>query len=314
MIWGEFPVLTMRVQASAHTLRHRVPHRLRPTTIQGHFFRLCARLSAPCCLLLLSLLLGLTAASAQARSKKPPKVDDTTPSSHSATGATDTSPPATASTSPSGPTGQAVPATASTSARPASATPTTAGQSTTVTADPPSTPAATRLAKGEVDAAKAQAGSHFQAGRYRDAAELLLRVYDADAQPIYLFNAGQAFRKGDLPLEAKTTYERFLSVAPDHKLAPEVRGYVKDMDALLATQAKAREISLELDKEKAEAQFARQALLQERTKPVYKRPLFWVLLGAGVLVTATVVGVLGWSVSVSRSDLGTQTVRAPPAN
>ncbi len=139
----------------------------------------------------------------------------------------------------------------------------------------------------------------------------MLRVFEADPQPLYLFNAGQAYRKGDLPSEAKATYERFLDVAPSHKLAPEVRGYVKDMDTLLATQKKAKEISLELDKEKAEAQFARQALLQERSTPIYKRPLFWGLMGTGLLVVLGGVAVTVATISAGRSDLGTQIVKLP---
>lgn len=188
----------------------------------------------------------------------------------------------------------------------------TPASATTAATSPEAKPApAAPLAKGEIDGAKAQAGAHFQAGRYRDAADLLLRVFEADPQPLYLFNAGQAYRKGDLPGEAKATYERFLDVAPNHKLAPEVRGYVKDMDTLLATQKKAKEISLELDKEKAEAQFARQALQQERSTPIYKRPLFWGLMGTGLLVVLGGVAVTVATISAGRSDLGTQIVKLP---
>ena len=63
---------------------------------------------------------------------------------------------------------------------------------------------------------------------------------------------GPSVSKGDKPREAKAAYEQFLTVAPQHKLAPEVSGYIRDMDTILSTQKKAQEISLELDKEKAE--------------------------------------------------------------
>lgn len=168
-----------------------------------------------------------------------------------------------------------------------------------------------KLGKQDIEAARAQASAHFQAGRYADAAEMLLRVFETEPQPLYLFNAGQAYRKGEKPREAKATYERFLEVAPTHKLAPEVRGYVKDMDALLLTQQKAQQISLELDREKAEADFARRALLQERSKPLYKQPVLWVLLGGGVLAVLTGLGVAGYFSAVSQSDLGTQAVVLP---
>ena len=256
---------------------------------------------------LLSVALALWLPSAAAKSRKPsqPTAAPAPAASGGSTGtATTSTPPASGS-----------PGTASSVASPSAAPPapaSTPAPSSAAAATPDSQPApAAPLAKGEVDAAKTQAASHFQAGRYREAAELLLRVFDADRQPLYLFNAGQAYRKGDLPNEAKATYERFLDVAPNHKLAPEVRGYVKDMDTLLATQKKAKEISLELDKEKADAQFARQALLQERSTPIYKRPLFWGLMGTGLLVVLGGVAVTVATISAGRSDLGTQIVKLP---
>ncbi len=166
-----------------------------------------------------------------------------------------------------------------------------------------------KLSKAEIDEVKAQASAAFQAGKYTEAAEILRRVYESDPQPLYLFNAGQAYRKGDKPREAKAAYEQFLSVAPQHKLAPEVSGYIRDMDTILSTQKKAQEISLELDKEKAEATFARQALQQERSTPIYKKPLFWATVAGGVVIVAT-AGLIVFGIQAQGfSDLGNRKVK-----
>lgn len=167
---------------------------------------------------------------------------------------------------------------------------------------------ARKLNKAEIEEAKTQASAAFQSSKYSEAAEILLRVYESDPQPLFLFNAGQAYRKGDKPKEAKAAYEQFLQVAPKHKLAPEVQGYVRDMDALLASKKQAQEISLELDKEKAESRFVKQALDRERS-PIYKKPLFWVAL-AGGLVAAVTIGLGVFAVQVQGySDLGNRKVK-----
>lgn len=255
---------------------------------------------------LLVLLWGLQLSPAQARTKSSAKTKTKTEERS----------PAPAASPPESERPKAAPASEPAPA-PASASAPTAPLSEAAAQIPaPATKAAPapplpKLSKSDIDGAKAQASAHFQAGRYSDAAELLLRVYEAEPQPLYLFNAGQAYRKGDKPREAKATYQRFLDVAPTHRLAPEVRGYVKDMDTILATQQQAQQISLELDKEKSEAQFARQALLQERGKPLYKRPVFWVLIGGGVLVALTALSIGVYFGEVSKSDLGTQRVVLP---
>ncbi|HNN92605.1 MAG TPA: tetratricopeptide repeat protein [Pseudomonadota bacterium] len=221
-------------------------------------------------------------ATAEAKSSQPPEVKPITPSGESGANSSAPGPSAT-----SGGTASASPASDASSAQ-------ASGR---------------KLNKAEIDEAKAQASAAFQAGRYTEAAEILRRVYESDPQPLYLFNAGQAYRKGDKPREAKTAYEQFLVVAPKHKLAPEVSGYIRDMEALLLTQKKAQEISLELDKEKAEAMFVRQALQQERGTPIYKKPLFWAGLAGGVIVVSA-FGLLAFGVQAQGfSDLGNRKVK-----
>lgn len=150
--------------------------------------------------------------------------------------------------------------------------------------------------KAEIDATLAEAASMFKAGQHVEAADKLMLVYESDPQPLLLFNAGQAYRRAKRPKQAKEAYQTFLSVAPNHALCPEVRGYVRDMDTLLELQQREQQISLQLQQEKEVATSAQQALQQERSRPIYKRPLFWGLvagLGVAVLAGVTAAGVIG---------------------
>ena len=121
--------------------------------------------------------------------------------------------------------------------------------------------------KAEIDATLAEAAAMFKAGQHVEAADKLMLVYESDPQPLLLFNAGQAYRRAKRPRQAKEAYQTFLSVAPNHSLCPEVRGYVRDMDTLLELQQREQQISLQLQQEKEVATSAQQALQQERSRP-----------------------------------------------
>ena len=181
--------------------------------------------------------------------------------------------------------------------------------------EPP--PSGAELSLTEAKAAQARAAQLFRDNKFAEAAELLRLSYSGDPRPILLFNAGQAYRKADNPLEAKQVYEQFLAAAPQHPLAPENRGYIRDMETLLSTQARAQQITLaleerlaatktsakqtarELEEERLRSLQTSQKLLQtqaqldrERNKPLYRRPWFWgVMTGvSAVVISAVVVG------------------------
>jgi tetratricopeptide (TPR) repeat protein len=97
----------------------------------------------------------------------------------------------------------------------------------------------------------------FQAGLYADAAAALRRAYERNPKPIYLFNAGQSYRKGLYPVEALELYERFIAIAPTHPLANEARGHVQTIQALLQKQRENEQIKLQLTEEQALAEQAR---------------------------------------------------------
>jgi len=174
----------------------------------------------------------------------------------------------------------------------ASAPPASAGVTAEAAPAAPAAPAAATAptpprTKAEIDAALADANSLFKAGQHVEAADKLLLIYAASPQPIYLFNAGQAYRRAKRPTQAKDAYQRFVDTAPDHPLVPEVRGYLRDMQTLEEMQRREQQISLQLQQEKADATFARQALQQERSTPLYKRPMFWgVVAGVGLALVA----------------------------
>jgi len=176
----------------------------------------------------------------------------------------------------------------------------------------------------------------FLAGRYDEAAEVLLSAYAASPQALFLFNAGQSFRKAGRPREALAQYQRFLKEAPEDRLAPEARGYVKDMQAILDAQEHSQTVTLELESERQARQAKQQALLAKqqallaeqmelvatqaqlekaRHPPFYRRALFWgivspILVGAA----AVAIGVTVYSKRVHDDNLtdgGSYTIVLP---
>ena len=93
----------------------------------------------------------------------------------------------------------------------------------------PPAPPAPASAAHSADELLAEAKKLFHDEHYPEAAAALEAAYRAEPKPLFLFNAGQAYRKGDRPREALAQYQRFLALAPDDPLAAEARGYIRDM-------------------------------------------------------------------------------------
>ena len=134
------------------------------------------------------------------------------------------------------------------------------------------------------------ASALFKSGNYLEAARELNTAYALVPQPIYLFNIAQAYRKALRAAAAKSMYQKFLEAAPSHPLAPEARGYMADMEALAHAQEARNDAQEELSRQ------------QRRPKPIYKRPVFWGVLGAVVGVGVIAVGL---GVGLSRRDPST---------
>ena len=139
----------------------------------------------------------------------------------------------------------------------------------------------------------------FEEQKYSAAAAELREAYRITPNPIFLFNAGQSYRKAEDKAQALTMYQLFVEKAPDSKLAAEARGYISELESAIALQARLSSIKLELQAERAEsdeaqrqAREAKLALEKERKKPWYRRAWFYGVVGslAGVVVVGAVAG------------------------
>lgn len=101
-----------------------------------------------------------------------------------------------------------------------------------------------RAADAEADrAARAhfrQAEEKYAAGSYAEALSEYQAGYDVQPLPGFLVNIAQCQRRmGDLE-RARATYGKFVLVAPDSPLLPEVRGLIEELDRLIAETERAR--------------------------------------------------------------------------
>jgi tetratricopeptide (TPR) repeat protein len=79
-----------------------------------------------------------------------------------------------------------------------------------------------------------QAGeASFKAGAFDEALAEYQKGYDAKPLPGFLVNIAQCQRRlGDLK-KARATYQKFILVAPDSPLVPQVRSMIAEIDGLL---------------------------------------------------------------------------------
>ena len=115
------------------------------------------------------------------------------------------------------------------------------------------------------------------------AAEILERAYSREPRPIFLFNAGQSYRKAERYADAVRCYERFLIFAPKHTLAAEARDHLGTLKVLQDQQDKRREIELAIEQ-------TQQQLEKEKKAALYKRPWFWIAVSS-VVAGSVAVGV-----------------------
>lgn len=75
--------------------------------------------------------------------------------------------------------------------------------------------------------------SDFKAGRFNEALEAYQAGYEAAPLPGFLVNIAHCYRRmGDLR-KARGSYHRFVLVAPDSPLVPEVRQLIAEIDGML---------------------------------------------------------------------------------
>ena len=94
--------------------------------------------------------------------------------------------------------------------------------------------AATPGAEREARRAFQSAEVHFRAGLFAEALAEYQAGYAASPLPGFLINIAQCQRRlGDLS-KARATYQKFVLVAPDSPLVPEVQALIGELDKLLA--------------------------------------------------------------------------------
>jgi tetratricopeptide (TPR) repeat protein len=130
-------------------------------------------------------------------------------------------------------------------------------------------------ANAPASALVAYARQLFSRQDYAAAAEALERAYGREPRPIFLFNAGQSYRKAERYSDAARCYERFLVFSPRHPLAAEARDHLSTLRVLQEQQEKRREIELAIEQ-------TQQQLEKEKKAAVYKRPWFWIAIGSAV--------------------------------
>jgi len=92
------------------------------------------------------------------------------------------------------------------------------------------TPEAERTARAHFQAGEAR----FKAGAFDEALAAYQAGYDVLPLPGFLINVAQCQRRlGDLKT-ARATYQKFVLVAPDSPLVPQVRSMIAEIDGLLA--------------------------------------------------------------------------------
>src|SRR5262249_19565300 len=132
----------------------------------------------------------------------------------------------------------------------------------------PAPPAATEPGKpppaAEAAVEVTRARQLFSEQKYDEAAQALQRAYTLDPKPLYLFNAGQSYRKAKKSPEALEMYHRYLKVAQESTLAIEARGYVSDLESLLKAQESLHDVQLQIETKESETQQAKAELAKEQ--------------------------------------------------
>lgn len=114
-----------------------------------------------------------------------------------------------------------------------------------------------------------RADQHFQERQYERCIQELEAAYVLDPDPLYLFNIAQSYRRLRRHKDALAAYRRFLSQAPTTPLKTETQSYMVELDVLIQQE---------------------ETLHRERTRPLWKKPWFWGILGSAAVVVGVSLG------------------------
>jgi len=137
---------------------------------------------------------------------------------------------------------------------------------------------------------KVLARKHYKAGKqayaaseFRRAAKEFSTGYLHDPKPAFLINIAQSYRKADDLEQAAHYYREYLRVAPESKLAPQVEGLIKEIEAEIK-QKEPKEPPPPLPPPAiAVTQPPPPPPPRPRDKPLYTRWWFWAGVGAVVV-------------------------------
>lgn len=85
----------------------------------------------------------------------------------------------------------------------------------------------------------AEGQKHYAASEWLAAAQEFEAAYAAERDPVYLYNAAQAYRLGSACARAAEYYRRFLDVVPDPPNLEKVQRYLAELDACSKVESKA---------------------------------------------------------------------------
>lgn len=91
--------------------------------------------------------------------------------------------------------------------------------------------------KSAAEAAYADGQKKYAAADYLGAAQRFKEAFELDPDPVYLFNAAQAFRFGTSCAAAAEHYKRFLAAAPTAPNRAKVEKYIDEMTACAKREA-----------------------------------------------------------------------------
>jgi tetratricopeptide (TPR) repeat protein len=163
--------------------------------------------------------------------------------------------------------------------------------------------------------------SLFQVGEYRQALDEFKQAHIEKADPAFLYNIAQCHRLLGESKEALTFYRRYLSLAPDTALRPEVEKRIHELESAPATSdaptapplpspvatspqtSPPRVSAAQLSEVSQPLPPPAPSMIETRSdrsatgRPLYSRWWVWAIVGAGVAVVATAL--------ILRNDTGT---------
>lgn len=157
----------------------------------------------------------------------------------------------------------------------------------------------------------------FRQGDYASTARSYVDAYRVQPEPLLLFNAAQALRKGEAFDDALALYQRFIAAAPKSPMVPEAQANSASVRASLDVQRiqsqlgvaeqeaiRRRQEAERLARDNAEKTQQNQELLLQvkEGRPLHKRPWFWVVLGGSVVAVAGLAVGLGVALSPKAPD------------